>query len=121
MLYHNHRLIGGTPGQHRMLSVWIWYPAEPDGSSVPYMPPDWARPREADRGIGSLLSQAVDSIHSHATDARPTSQGGLFPVLVFEPGLGPLVPEYTTLAEDLASWGYVVIGLNPTYSASIRH
>src|SRR5262249_41379374 len=58
-------------------------------------------------------------VHSHATDARPTSQGGPFPVLVFEPGLGPLIPEYTALAEDLASHGYVVIGLNPTYSASI--
>src|SRR5437867_3776048 len=58
--------LGGTPGQHRTLSVWIWYPAEHDGSSVPYMPPDWAGAREADRGIGSLLSQAVDSIHSHA-------------------------------------------------------
>jgi hypothetical protein len=111
--------LGGTPGQHRTLSVWIWYPAEHDGSTVPYMPLDWARARETDRGIGSLLFQAVDSIHSHATDAQPTSQGGLFPVLVFEPGLGPLVPEYTTPAEDLASRGYVVIGLNPTYSAFI--
>ena len=48
-----------------------------------------------------------------------SSQGQPFPVLVFEPGLGPLLPEYTTLVEDLASRGYVVIGLNPTYSASI--
>lgn len=111
--------VGGTPGQHRTLAVWIWYPAEQGGSPVPYMPPDWARAREADRGVGSLLFQAVDSIHSHATDAPFTSPGGPFPVLVFEPGLGPLIPEYTTLAEDLASRGYVVIGLNPTYSASV--
>ena len=111
--------LGGTPGEHRTLSVWIWYPAEHNGSTVPYMPSDWARAREADRGIGSLLFQALGSIHGHATDAQPTSQGGPFPVLVFEPGLGPLIPEYTTLAEDLASRGYVVIGLNPTYSASI--
>lgn len=111
--------LGGTPGQHRTLSVWIWYPAEDGGSPVPYMPPDWARAREVDRGIGSLLSQAIDSIHGHATNARLTSRGGPFPVLVLEPGLGPLISEYTTLAEDLASRGYVVIGLNPTYSASI--
>jgi predicted dienelactone hydrolase len=111
--------LGGPPGQHRMLSVWTWYPAEPGGSSVPYMPPEWARAREADRGIGALLFQATDSIRGHATDAEVASQGQPFPVLVFEPGLGPLIPEYTTLAEDLASRGYVVIGLNPTYSASI--
>jgi predicted dienelactone hydrolase len=111
--------LGGAPGQHRTLSVWIWYPAEHGGSTVPYMPPDWARARDADRGIGSLLFQTVESIHSDATDAGLSSQGGLLPVLIFEPGLGPLIPEYTTLAEDLASRGYVVIGLNPTYSASI--
>jgi predicted dienelactone hydrolase len=111
--------LGGTPGQPRTLSVWIWYPAEPDGSPVPYMPPDWAHAREADRGVGSLLFQAVGSIHSHAMDALPTSQGRPFPVLIFEPGLGPLIPEYSTLTEDLASRGYVVIGLNPTYSAFV--
>ncbi|HJZ48044.1 MAG TPA: hypothetical protein VKE41_12790, partial [Roseiflexaceae bacterium] len=111
--------LAGTPGQYRTLAVWISYPAEHDGAPLPYKPPDWARARQADRGIGSLLFQALAKVHSHATDARLTSQGGPFPVLVFEPGLGPLVPEYTTLAEDLASHGYIVIGLNPTYSASI--
>jgi predicted dienelactone hydrolase len=111
--------LGGTPGQYRMLSVWIWYPAESRGSTVPYMPREWARAREADRRVGGLLFQALDSIHGHATDAGLASQGQPFSVLVFEPGLGPLIPEYTTLAEDLASRGYVVIGLNPTYSASI--
>ncbi len=81
--------LGGTPGGHRTLSVWIWYPAEHNGSTLPYMPSDWARAREADRGIGSLLFQAIGSVHGHATDARPTVDGGPFPVLIFEPGLGP--------------------------------
>jgi dienelactone hydrolase len=111
--------LGGTPGQNRTLSAWIWYPAEQGGSTVPYMPPEWAHAREADRGFGSIFFQSIDSIQAHATDARPRSEGGPFPVLVLEPGLGLLIPEYTTLAEDLAGRGYVVIGLNPTYSASI--
>ena len=109
--------LGGTPGQHRTLSVWIWYPAERGGSPLPYMPSTWARARYT--GIGSLLFQSLDSIHSHATDAAPSSQGAPFPVLIFEPGMGRLISDYTTLAEDLASRGYVVIGLNPTYSAAI--
>jgi len=111
--------LGGPPGQPRRLSVWIWYPAGSGGRTLPYMPPAWARARQADRGLGSLFFQAIDSIHAHATNAGPASQGGMFPVLVMEPGLGLLTPEYTILAEDLASRGYVVIGLNPTYSASI--
>jgi dienelactone hydrolase len=111
--------LGGEAGQPRTLSVWMWYPTQPGGASLPYMPGEWARAREADRGIASLLFQAIASTHSHATDAPLASQGGPFPVLVFEPGLGPLLPEYASLTEDLASRGYVVIGLNPTYSASI--
>jgi dienelactone hydrolase len=109
--------LGGTAGQHRTLSVWIWYPAARGGSPVPYVPSVWANARY--RGIGTLLFQSLDSIHNHATDAAPSSQGAPFPVLVFEPGMGRLIPDYTTLAEDLASRGYVVIGLNPTYSAAI--
>ncbi len=112
--------LGGAPGQHRRLSVWIWYPAQPGGSPAAYMPADWAQAREADRGGGSLLFESIASVHPHAVaDARPASQGAPFPVLIVEPGLGPLISEYTTLAEDLASRGYVVIGLNPTYSASL--
>lgn len=111
--------LGGPPGQPRRLSVWIWYPALSGGTALPYMPPEWASAWQADRGLGSLFFQEIDSIHAHATNAGLASQGGEFPVLVMEPGLGLLIPEYTTLAENLASWGYVVIGLNPTYSASI--
>jgi len=36
-----------------------------------------------------------------------------------QPGLGPIATDYTTLAEDLASHGYVVVASTPTYSASV--
>jgi len=42
-----------------------------------------------------------------------------FPVLVLQPGLGPILPDYTTLSEDLASRGYVVFGSTPTYSSAV--
>ena len=54
--------LAGTPGQYRTLAVWISYPAEHDGAPLPYMPPDWARARQADRGIGSLLFGRMLSI-----------------------------------------------------------
>ncbi len=112
--------LGGSGGP-RKVAVWIWYPeAQSDATPAPYLPPDWASAREADRGVGSLFLQSLGSIHCHAVkDGPPALQGAPFPVLIFQPGLGPLVPEYTTLAEDLASRGYVVFGLNPTYSASL--
>jgi predicted dienelactone hydrolase len=112
--------LGGSGGP-RKIAVWVWYPsAQADATPAPYMPTDWASAREADRGVGSLFFQSLGSVHTHAVEDVPlASQGAPFPVLIFQPGLGPLVPEYTTLAENLASKGYVVIGLNPTYSASL--
>lgn len=111
--------LGDAPSEPRTLPVWIWYPAQGGGSPLPYMPAEWARAREADRGIGSLLFQSPGSIHGHATDAPPSPQGAPYPVIVLAPGLGPTIVDYTSLAEDLASRGYVVIGLNPTHSAAI--
>jgi hypothetical protein len=36
-----------------------------------------------------------------------------------EPGLGFAVPQHTTIAENLASHGYVVAGVTPTHSANL--
>jgi hypothetical protein len=36
-----------------------------------------------------------------------------------QPGLGPIATDYTTLAEDLASRGYVIFASTPTYSANV--
>ncbi|MDT7806060.1 MAG: hypothetical protein QOI78_9493, partial [Actinomycetota bacterium] len=44
---------------------------------------------------------------------------GRFPVVVLEPGLGFAVPQYTAIAENLASLGYLVAGVTPTYSANL--
>ena len=40
-------------------------------------------------------------------------------MLVFTPGQGLAAADYTTIAEDLASNGYVVAGINPTYSVDV--
>ena len=38
--------------------------------------------------------------------------------MIFEPGLGLTVSDYSGLLEEVASHGYIIIGVNPTYSAS---
>jgi predicted dienelactone hydrolase len=106
---------------YRELTIWIWYPAEtPSGTGpAPYLPRAWRRARERERGIGSILFQSPTSIHAHAYDNAALATGeDQYPVLIFEPGLGPTVSDYTTLLEDLASHGYIIIGVNPTYSSS---
>ena len=95
----------------RELAVWIWYPAVAgsSGPTAPYLPPAWT-------GVvdGGFLTQdpaaiRTNSIAGAALDGRP-------PVVMLMPGLGPVIANYTALAEDLASHGYAVVAVNPTGS-----
>ena len=107
--------------QKRKLPVWIWYPADPSakGDPAPYLPPAWLRAR-ADGGVGALLTQNLTAVRPHAHHHVPlATRQPRYPVLVMQPGLGPLLSDYTALAEELASHGYVVVGSTPPYSASV--
>ncbi len=106
----------------RQLAVWIWYPAqaEPSAAPAPYLPPAWAQARNNDQGAGILIESNLARIVTHSvTDAPLASQPVQFPVLFMQPGMGPVVPDYTVFAENLASHGYVVVGLNPTYTSNL--
>ena len=103
-----------TDSRHRELAVWIWYPAVPgsSGSAAPYLPAAWA-PLVADVPLSQdLTAVSTNSLAEAALEGRP-------PVVVLLPGLGQPVASYSTLAEDLASHGYAVVGINPTESAPV--
>lgn len=108
----------------RELAVWIWYPATVTPASRPaaeYLPKKWRMAREQEQGIVSrFFMQNLDAVRVHAiADAPVAATHPAYPVLIFEPGLGPIATDYTTLAEDLASHGYFVVACTPTYSASV--
>lgn len=112
-------------GAKRELFVWVWYPAErlADQEPANYLPPKWAQAWNQYHG-GSfptdLLLQRADSIRVHAVaNAAISIAQTHYPVLIFEPGMGALPTDYTTLIEDIVSHGYVVVGITPTYSASV--
>jgi dienelactone hydrolase len=113
------------PGQsgYRELMVWIWYPAVPTPGSqtTEYLPETWRQARESDLGIaGAWLRQNAAAVRVHSVaDAPIASSGHPYPILVMQPGLGPIASDYTVLAEDLASHGYVVVASTPTYSANV--
>ncbi len=111
-----------TRGGKRELAVWMWYPTAPGAGAAPapYLPPTWGNAREADRGAWALLYQRIGAVRAHAVARAPVAAAPTrFPVVVFEPGLGSLPTDYTTLLEDLASHGYVVVGITPTDSAEV--
>ncbi|WP_249227783.1 alpha/beta hydrolase [Kutzneria sp. CA-103260] len=106
------------PGTPRQLSVWVWYPAALGPALAPaaYAPGPWAGLHLG--GPAGVAETAFDDVHGHAFAEAPIADGR-FPVAVLEPGLGFAAPQYTTLAESLASNGYLVVGVTPTYSANL--
>jgi predicted dienelactone hydrolase len=106
----------------RELAIWIWYPAQADASqaTAPYFPPAWAQARNQDQGVGILIERELTKLQTHSYEnASLASTQATYPVLIMEPGLGPAIPDYTVLAENLASHGYIVVGINPTYSSNL--
>ena len=105
------------PNQPRELSVWLWYPAiRTSAPPAPYLPGAWSGLHLS--GIASIAETGFDDVHSHATADAPFATGR-FPLVVLEPGLGFAAPQYTAIAENLASHGYLVAGVTPTYSANL--
>jgi dienelactone hydrolase len=108
---------GGPP---RELSVWIWYPTAEGNTAAtaPYLPKAWAEAANTLNYPAGLLFQDSNAVRTNSIAAAPV-EGKAPPVVVLMPGLGPSVAEYTVLAEDLASHGYAVVGVNPSGSTSV--
>lgn len=110
-------------GGKRELVMWIWYPAGRTSSATAaeYLPADWqaALDRDESRVVGLLTRDAV-RIHAHSVADAPLSNGqGTYPVIILRGGLGALIAGYTSLAEDLASHGYVVVGFDAPYRTAL--
>jgi Platelet-activating factor acetylhydrolase, isoform II len=109
---------GKTP---RELSVWVWYPADPAPNATPsaYLPADWAQGLQLGV-VQSFIQTSPTLTRPHSFDDAPFAAGAHNPpILIFAPGLGQAAYDYTTTLEDLASHGYVVFAINPTYSTDV--
>jgi predicted dienelactone hydrolase len=114
--------LAGQPGLPRELAVWVWYPGEmnPAAQPAPYLPLNWVQARDQDQGAGRLIEHEFTGILTHAYTGLPLSNTqAAFPVLVMQPGMGPMAADYTVLAENLASHGYIVVGINQTDTSNI--
>jgi dienelactone hydrolase len=104
-----------TDGIARELAVWIWYPAveSSSGAAAPYLPSTWADLANS----AGLVSRDLNTVRTSSIAGAPLD--GRPPVVVLMPGLGQPVAAYAALAEDLASHGYAVVGINPTGSGLV--
>ena len=115
-----------TAGISREITGWIWYPAAPSANpAAEYIsqPVRNALMREANPLVARMArALTVDqaNVNSHALEGSALSQEPqTFPVVLMKPGYGGLVVQYSALAEDLASHGYVVVGSNSPYTTTV--
>src|SRR6202030_4333331 len=77
-----------------------------------------------ERQSGVLLTQFVtrdlSRVRTHSVrDAEVSPQQHSYPLVLMRAGLAALTTDYTTLVEDLASHGYVVVGFDAPYRSFV--
>jgi hypothetical protein len=103
----------------RELMVSLWYPAAgSDGPPARYMTPAESELQLTSRGITAVPPDVLSRVRTNAvSDARPTGTQRSLPLVVLSPGFTNSRSALTALAEDLASHGYVVAGIDHTYES----
>lgn len=113
-----------VPGLKRTLIAWIWYPA---ANAAPvrhadYLPALWVRALTDERGFiaSNLITRDLARVHVHGRqDAAISPASARYPVVIMRAGLSALSAQYTVLAEELASHGYIVVGLDAPYRTAV--
>jgi len=103
----------------RELMVSLWYPATPsDGCTARYMTPAESGLQLTSRGITGVPQDTLSTVRTNAvSDATPSGRRRALPLVVLSPGFTNSRSVLTALAEDLASHGYVVTGIDHTYES----
>jgi predicted dienelactone hydrolase len=124
-------LLAPVPGARREVFVWIWYPSEPGpsaGKVEEYLPAPMRTAAESAAGNRSflgwvmtgLLTRDVSKVIPHSVrDVAVSPQQPSYPVVIMRGGASAGVMNYSTLAEDLASHGYIVVGVDAPYRTGL--
>jgi predicted dienelactone hydrolase len=103
------------PSERRSLVTWIWYPRSSSTDDAPdadYLPAAW-------QPTVQLLGIRTTGLAAHSADgAAMADDETAYPVVLLSPsGFPPLLLSGT--AEELASQGFVVVGVNHTYETAV--
>lgn len=116
---HNNPL-APSPGAKRQVLAWIWYPAAGPSTQTPadYLPASWRIALAHQTGFifTEFVTRDLSRVRTHSVPHPQISpQQKSYPVVLMRGGHSALTADYTTLAEDLASHGYVVVGIDVPY------
>lgn len=113
-----------APSTRRELMVQFWYPAMPDpnASEAPWMDSaEIIAPKIADwLGLPGFFLDHLRLAQSGALiNAEPLYADAPYPVLLFSHGYGGFRAQNTNQALELASRGFIVVGVEHTYAAVV--
>ncbi|MFC4591895.1 alpha/beta hydrolase family protein [Sphaerisporangium corydalis] len=103
----------------RELMVTLWYPAtSPGGRRARYMTPKESELLLKGTGVTGVPVDILSRTRTNATvGARPDGRRHTLPLVVLSPGFTWPAGSLTSVAEELASRGYAVAGIDHTYES----
>ncbi len=113
-------------GGDRQVGIVAWYPATAGSGEPAGYVPDLERLRDGLAASGEIAPLAIAGLDAIQASARTGAELAVaardgttgFPVVLLSPGNATNVAFYGSLAEDLASRGYVVIGVDHPYQVA---
>lgn len=111
-------------GTKRELLVWIWYPAAAGQSAAmdDYFPAPLRTAIAHQTGflLSHFLTRDLSKVRGHSVrNADVSLEQQSYPIVIMRAGASLEVASYSALAEDLASHGYVVVGVDAPYRTGI--
>ncbi|USX54889.1 alpha/beta hydrolase [Lentzea sp. HUAS12] len=111
-----------APGRSRELMISLWYPALPSHRPpARHLSPGIAAFYDQTSAASVGLAPGVADFAGTATHAKVSPPlPGRRPVVLYSPGRGQSRSFGTTLVEDLASRGYVVVTIDHTFAGPVE-
>jgi glyoxylase-like metal-dependent hydrolase (beta-lactamase superfamily II)/dienelactone hydrolase len=102
------------PADVREMTFHVWYPSDaPAGTRAAYL--NVALQDSVFRRTVSFADTLARVRSSALVDVAVSGAARRYPVILFSHGLGTLSQTYTSFLENLASHGYVVVGVDHSY------
>jgi len=98
------------PRARREVMVQIWYPAAAGGPGAAYVP----------RSATNFKTSHLALVHTHAVESAAVSRkNAAYPVLIFCPSWNGGKAQNTFQAEELASNGFIIAGIDHPYGTKV--
>ncbi|HEX2077671.1 MAG TPA: hypothetical protein VHG08_08175 [Longimicrobium sp.] len=110
------------PDDRREVIFHVWYPAAEEGGVPAAFTAEVPDDSIFRRSYSFIGVEKLPRVRANAfADAPVSGAERRYPVILFSHGLGAVAAMYTSFQEDLASHGYVVVGVDhPYFSAAFQ-